>query len=136
MEHLPTSQVSLFNILSHIEVDTNRDDSYLGDALIHFAFPVLLYSSDMLAPLELLGPIANYVYLRYISGDAENEAGQKERYEKNDPVKASHLEKYQEEKNSFWPTAKELQNAWTWIVVGAGAVGVVVERGFNSLHHA
>ncbi|KAL9049916.1 MAG: hypothetical protein Q9162_006943 [Coniocarpon cinnabarinum] len=113
-----------------------RHPNYLGDALIHFSFPLLLYSSDMLAPLELLGPLANYLFLRYIGGDAENEPNQMARYEKEDPVKKGHLEKYQEEKNSFWPGAQELTNAWTWAVVGAGALGVVVERGFRAIHHA
>lgn len=29
------------------------------------SFPLLLYSSDMLAPIELLGPLAYYLFHRY-----------------------------------------------------------------------
>ena len=110
--------------------------SYLGDALIHFSFPLLLYSSDMLAPIELLGPIANYVFLRWIGGDRQTEANQQERYEKSDPVKKGHLERYQQEKNSFWPGLEEAANPWLWLTIGAGAAGVVVAEGFKAWHHA
>ena len=90
----------------------------------------------MLAPIELLGPIANYLYLRWVGGDRQTEASQQERYEKDDPVKKGHFEKYQEEKNSFWPGLEEVKNTWTWLIIGAGAAGVVVEQGFRALHHA
>ena len=134
MEHLSASEVS--RCTSALFSRPNRFCSYLGDALIHFSFPLLLHCSDMLAPLELLGPLANYVFLRYIGGDRENEADQEERYARQDPVKKGHLEKYQEEKNKFWPGVNELKNGWTWVVVGAGALGVAVEKGFRAWHHA
>lgn len=88
----------------------------------------------MLAPVELLGPIANYVFLRYFGGDKENEASQEERYKKEDPTKMAQLNDYREAKNSFWPGVEELKNQWTWIVVGASAVGVALEQGLRSLH--
>ncbi len=62
-------------------------NSYLGDTLVHAAFPLLLYASDMLAPIELLGPIANYIFLRYVGGDKENEASQGQQYAKEDSNK-------------------------------------------------
>src|SRR2546429_8591136 len=92
--------------------------SYLGDTLCHLSFPILLYGSDMLAPVELLGPLANYVFLRYFSGDKENEASQEERYARDYPAKKDELEVYRNEKNSFWPSVQEINNQWTWVVVG------------------
>ena len=88
----------------------------------------------MLAPIELLGPIANYAYLRYIGGDKQLEASQDARYARDDPVKKAHLEKYRETHNAFWPDPSQLKNAWTWIVVGAGAAGVVVEQSLRAVH--
>ncbi|KAL4954383.1 hypothetical protein BDW69DRAFT_140554 [Aspergillus filifer] len=102
--------------------------SYLGDALVHFSFPLLLIGSGVFHPLTLLGPIANHVFLRLIGGDAENEATQEERYAKEDPAKKVQFDEYRAEKNSFWPAAKELGNKWSWIVLGGGAVGVLLER--------
>lgn len=46
------------------------------------AFPLLLWDTPAFHPLELFGPIANYVFLRYTGGDKENESRQRERYEK------------------------------------------------------
>ncbi|RMZ76689.1 hypothetical protein DV738_g4853, partial [Chaetothyriales sp. CBS 135597] len=39
-----------------------------GSTISLLSFPVLLYSSDMLAPIELLGPIAYYLFKRYQFG--------------------------------------------------------------------
>ena len=69
----------------------------------------MLYASDMLAPLELLGPIANYVFLRYVGGDKENEAGQEERYSASGPQKKKDFDKYRQEKNSIWPDAGQVR---------------------------
>lgn len=80
-------------------------------------------------PLALLGPIANYVFLRYIGGDKENEISQTQRYFKEDPGKYQQLQEYKREKNSFWPKLQELQNPWYWTVVAAGVGGVFLERG-------
>ncbi|KAI8277976.1 hypothetical protein K4K60_006583 [Colletotrichum sp. SAR11_57] len=106
-----------------------RHPNYLGDALCHLSFPVLLYSAGMLHPLAVLGPIFNYIILRYLGGDKENEASQEERYAKTSPVKLQQLREYRAEKNSFWPAVKEANNKWVWIVAGAGVVGAAVERG-------
>lgn len=101
---------------------------------MHASFPLLLYGSDMLAPLELLGPIANYIFLRYVGGDKENEASQSDRYEKEDPAKFKQLQSWQRDKNSFWPKPQEVQNSWTWIVVGCGAAGVGFEYVLRMMH--
>jgi hypothetical protein len=101
--------------------------SYLGDALIHASFPIMLYGSGLLHPLALLGPAANYVYLRYIGGDNSSEKSQRRRYSTSDPVKFKQFEQYSEEKNSFWPSAKEVSNPWLWGVIGSGVAGVVIE---------
>lgn len=102
--------------------------SYLGDFLCQLSFPILLYGSDMLAPIEFLGPIASYVYMRYYSGDREQEAVRERRYSTSDPNKMAALEKMRAEKNSFWPKVEELGNKWTGIVLGFGVLGVVVEE--------
>ncbi|KAF6797045.1 duf1295 domain protein [Colletotrichum sojae] len=106
-----------------------RHPNYLGDALCHLSFPILLYSAGMLHPLAVLGPVFNYVVLRYLGGDAQTEAHQEERYAREDPAKLQQLREYRREKNSFWPSVSEVRNKWLWIVVGAGVVGAVVERG-------
>ncbi|KAI1760408.1 DUF1295-domain-containing protein [Hypoxylon sp. FL1150] len=111
-----------------------RHPNYLGDALCHFAFPLLLYSVGQMHPLTLLGPVANYIFLRFIGGDRENEESQEKRYSKENPVKYQQLQKYKETKNSFWPNLSEANNKWLWIVAAAGAGGVVLERSlFNFL---
>jgi steroid 5-alpha reductase family enzyme len=107
--------------------------SYLGDALIHASFPILLIGAGLFHPLAALGPIANYVFLRFIGGDRENEQTQAERYEKEDPVKAVEFRQYREEKNSFWPNMRELGNKWSWVVLAAGVGGVLLENGVRSV---
>ena len=108
--------------------------SYLGDALVHLSFPLLLFGSDMLAPIELLGPLANYAFLRYFGGDKENETSQEERYKLADPQKEQELVEWRKEKNSFWPQMQEFGNKWTWVVIGCGALGVVIEEGLRTFH--
>ncbi|RMD39244.1 hypothetical protein DV735_g5886, partial [Chaetothyriales sp. CBS 134920] len=39
-----------------------------GATISLLSFPILLYSSDMLAPIELLGPLAFYIFKRYQVG--------------------------------------------------------------------
>lgn len=46
-----------------------RHPNYLGDALCHFAFPLWNLGSGLFSPWQLLGPGANYVFLRGIGGD-------------------------------------------------------------------
>lgn len=111
-----------------------NNQSYLGDAFVHLSFIVLLYGSDMLAPVELLGPLANYVFLRYFGGDKEKESYQTRRYSESNPEKLRELEKFREEKNAFWPQTKELSNPWLWTVLGVGAAGVAVEEFLRTFH--
>ncbi|EAT83762.1 hypothetical protein HBH56_197730 [Parastagonospora nodorum] len=111
-----------------------RNPNYLGDTLVHLSFIVMLYGSDMLAPVELLGPIANYAFLRYFGGDAEKEKHQERRYSASHPEKFAELEKFREDKNSFWPRTEELSNKWLWTVLGIGGLGVVVEETLRTLH--
>ncbi|KAH9933816.1 uncharacterized protein B0H18DRAFT_1115187 [Fomitopsis serialis] len=108
-----------------------RHPNYLGDALVHFSFPVLLYSAGLLHPLALLGPLANYVYLRVLGGDRETERFQEEAY-KADPLKYEQFRHFRREKNSFWPGLKELANGWTWAIVAVGLGGVAVEKGMRT----
>jgi len=110
-----------------------RHPNYLGDAHVHASFPLLLYSAGLLHPLALLGPAANYVFLRHVGGDAETEASQEERYKTQDPYKYSQLESYRAEKNAFWPALKELGNKWYWAVLSAGAGAVVLEKGVREM---
>ncbi|KFA67321.1 hypothetical protein S40285_03654 [Stachybotrys chlorohalonatus IBT 40285] len=108
-----------------------RHPNYLGDALIHASFPVLLLGAGLFHPIVLAGPLVNYVFLRYIGGDRENEASQEERYSKENPLKSAEFQEYKDQKNSFWPSAAEVQNQWTWIMAGAGVAGALAERGFR-----
>jgi len=81
--------------------------------LVHISFPFLLYASDMLAPIELLGPIANYFFLRSPRGDQGNENAQSSA--------------------SLLPEANQLSNQWTWIVAGCGVATVLLERAVHKL---
>ena len=89
----------------------------------------------MLRPIELLGPLANYIFLRYIGGDRENEANQADRYAKEDFEKRRQLEDYQREKNSVWPSVKEIGNDWVYIVGACGLLGIAVEQGLRRILH-
>lgn len=94
---------------------------------MHLSF-VVLNAANTFNALVLLGPVANYVFLRFVGGDALNEASQEERYRMQDPHKYAQLLAWRREKNSFWPGLSELANPWTWAVVASGLVGVVVEE--------
>jgi len=107
--------------------------SYLGDILIHFSFPLLLYPNSLLHPVLLLGPLTNYLFLRHMSGDKENEESQAHRYATTDPGKMSQFNQYRQDKNAVWPAFKEFANVWTWGVLGAGAGAVVIERAIRGL---
>ncbi|KAK5126909.1 hypothetical protein LTR85_008267 [Meristemomyces frigidus] len=123
-----------------------RHPNYLGDALCHLSFPLWCYGSGMFTPLQVLGPVANYVFLRYVGGDryaiasliltrmalltyigSENEASQSERYSRESPKKHAQLQEWREQKHSFWPGVKELGNPWTLVIIGAGALGALVQ---------
>jgi steroid 5-alpha reductase family enzyme len=102
--------------------------SYLGDALTHLSFGLLSVNTPAFHPLLFIGPVTNYFFLRFVGGDKENEAGQEERYSQFDPTKDAQLTRYKQTKNAFWPALAEFGNSWTWIVLGAGAGAVVVEK--------
>jgi len=100
---------------------------YLGDAVIHMSFPLLLWSTPAWHPLLLLGPLTNYRFLRKMGGDIENEASQEERYkEAGEGQKLQDLQTYREEKNSFWPLLREIGNKSLWKDIGIGAILVMV----------
>ncbi|KIN04994.1 hypothetical protein OIDMADRAFT_101845 [Oidiodendron maius Zn] len=105
-----------------------RHPNYLGDALVHASFPLILYGAGSLHPLATLGPIANYILLRYIGGDKENEAYTEQRYFKDKSPKYSQLQEYKAKKNAFWPSLDELDNPWLWSVVTIGIACVMMER--------
>ncbi|PLN82796.1 hypothetical protein BDW42DRAFT_75000 [Aspergillus taichungensis] len=104
-----------------------RHPNYLGDALVHASF-ALLNIANGLNPVVLLGPVANYLFLRLFGGDKENETGQEERYTKYDKQKYEQLQAWRQEKNRFWPALSEISNPWSWVVLGCGVASVVVEE--------
>ena len=71
----------------------------------------------------MLGPLANYAFLRYYGGDKENESSQTERYKKHDALKYQELEQWKVEKNSVWPDIREFVNPWA---LGSFAFGTVL----------
>jgi hypothetical protein len=121
------SPVFLDFLLGYPLRDTPLTPSYLGDILTHLSFPLLLYANDLFHPALLLGPLTNYLFLRHISGDKENEQNQVDRYAASDPAKLAQFNAYKDKKNAVWPRFHELTNVWTWAAVaaGVGAVGLV-----------
>lgn len=105
-----------------------RHPNYLGDALTHLSFALLSVNTPAFHPALFLGPVANYLFLRFVGGDAESEPAQSERYSQFDPAKDAELKRYKRTTNAFWPALSELGNTWTWIVLAAGAGAVVVEK--------
>ncbi|KAI5209311.1 hypothetical protein AUEXF2481DRAFT_27938 [Aureobasidium subglaciale EXF-2481] len=113
-----------------------RHPNYLGDALVHFSFPLLLAADGMLHPLSLVGPLANYVFLRFIGGDKQNEESQEQRYKAEAPQKYRQLEEWRANKNSFWPALREVTNPWSLALISLGAFGVLAERGLRKYMRA
>ncbi|KAK3323193.1 hypothetical protein B0T19DRAFT_462521 [Cercophora scortea] len=111
-----------------------RHPNFLGDMLMHISFPLMLYSSDMLAWIELLGPVANYIFLRFFGGTKEAEKRHAKKYIIENVSKKVDFDRYRQEINAFWPDQKQISNKWSWIVVGSGVAGSVLEgiltRGF------
>ncbi|CDM33091.1 hypothetical protein DTO013E5_5718 [Penicillium roqueforti] len=110
-----------------------RHPNYLGDTLVHFSF-ALLNMAGPFNPVVILGPVTNYLFLRYVGGDKEIEASQEERYRSQDSDKYRQLQQWQEEKNSFWPNLRDLANPWTLAVVGSGFIGVVAEEWLRGVY--
>ncbi|EME46342.1 hypothetical protein DOTSEDRAFT_126527, partial [Dothistroma septosporum NZE10] len=109
-----------------------RNPNHFGDILVHAAFPLWTYGSGLFRISYLLGPAANYYFLRCIGSDRENEASQRERYAKDDRNKLSQLELYQLQKHSAWPSVFEWDNPWTWAVATVGAAGAATEYVWQS----
>ncbi|EIN11908.1 DUF1295-domain-containing protein [Punctularia strigosozonata HHB-11173 SS5] len=105
-----------------------RHPNYLADALTHLSFALLAANTTSFHPVIFLGPLANYIFLRFVGGDKDTEAFQEERYSQFNPKKDAQLSEYRASKNSFWPSPKEVGNLWTWAVLGAGAIGVAAEK--------
>lgn len=106
-----------------------RHPNYLGDLMTHLSYPLLLLSAGSFNPYALLGPLANWYFLRHVGGDKQTEASQEYRYRENDQAeKMLDLIESREEKNAFWPSVRELGNIWTWAVIGSGVAGVFAER--------
>jgi hypothetical protein len=102
----------------------------LGDTLVHFSF-TLLNVAGFWNPIVLLGPIANYCFLRLVGGDKQTEASQMQRYEAEDHTKYEQLKQWQKENNSFWPALRDLASPWALAVAGCGFIAVVVEEGLR-----
>ncbi|KAH6686893.1 hypothetical protein F5X68DRAFT_208173 [Plectosphaerella plurivora] len=107
-----------------------RHPNYLGDALIHASFPLLLLGSGIAHPIVLLGPAVNYFFLRYLGGDKETEASQEERYQHT--TDKHQVQDFKQDKDSFWPALEQIKNEWSWACVAAGVGGVVLERGVRA----
>ncbi|KAI9838050.1 MAG: hypothetical protein M1819_006204 [Sarea resinae] len=105
-----------------------RHPNYLGDALVHASFPLYLVGSGFANPFTFLGPLANYFFLRNVSGDKENERSQEALYLQGNQFKYEQLQVYREKKNSFWPRVQEFENPWMWKIIGCGAAGIVFEE--------
>lgn len=99
----------------------------MGDTLVHISF-LLLNVTDSFNPIVLLGPLANYLFLRLVGGDKRTEESQEKRYPEADPHKYEQLQSWRGEKNSFWPLLKDLTNPWALAVVGCGLIGVAAEE--------
>ncbi|KAJ5085220.1 hypothetical protein N7532_009991 [Penicillium argentinense] len=108
-----------------------RHPNYLGDTLVHISFAVLNIA-DSFNPIVLLGPLANYAFLRYVGGDKQTEASQEERYQADDPKKFGQLKMWRKEQNSFWPSLRDLTKPWAFAVAGCGLIAVVVEEGLQT----
>lgn len=101
--------------------------SYLGDTLVHLSFGMMNLSNSF-NPIVLIGPLANYLYLRCVSGDKQTEASQDERYPSDDPKKFIQLQQWRGENNSFWPSLHDLTKPWALAVAACGLIGVFVEE--------
>ncbi|KAJ5520944.1 hypothetical protein N7463_001397 [Penicillium fimorum] len=107
-----------------------RHPNYLGDTLVHFSF-ALLNMAGRFNPVLILGPVANYLFLRFVGGDKETEASQEERYKSQDPYNYGQLQQWQREKNSFWPCLEDLVNPLALAVAACGFIGVGIEEGLR-----
>ncbi|KAJ5971395.1 uncharacterized protein N7479_001313 [Penicillium vulpinum] len=113
--------------------DLVRHPNYLGDTVVHFSFAVLNMAGPF-NPVIILGPMANYLFLRFVGGDKQTEASQEERYKSDDPHNYGQLRQWQREKNSIWPGLQDLVNPWALAVAGCGFIAVVIEEGLRGAY--
>lgn len=92
----------------------------------------MLNMANSFHPVVLLGPLANYLFLRCVGGDKQTEASQAKRYEESDPHKYKQLQEWRQEQNSFWPSVRELANPWALALAGCGLIGVFVEESLRT----
>ncbi|KAJ5641376.1 hypothetical protein N7490_005376 [Penicillium lividum] len=104
-----------------------RHPNYLGDTLVHLSFAVLNLANSF-NPIILLGPLANYLFLRCIGRDKQTEASQEERYQATDVQKIEQLRAWQGEKNSVWPSLRDLFSPWALVVYSCGLLGAFAEE--------
>ncbi|KAF3904728.1 hypothetical protein ABW20_dc0100603 [Dactylellina cionopaga] len=104
-----------------------RHPNYLGDFLVHLSFPLMALADGVFNPAMIVGPLSNYLFLRLVGGDKENEQYQMAKYVRESERKHGELLEWKEKKNSFWPGWREAANPWTWAVISAGALGAGVE---------
>jgi hypothetical protein len=86
----------------------------------------------MLAPVALLGPLANYLFLRCVGGDKQTEESQAKRYSAEDVTKKVDFDRYRHERNAFWPDASQVHNRWAWAIVGCGVAGALADRAIRA----
>ena len=94
---------------------------------MHLSFVVMNITNNF-NPLVLLGPLTNYLFLRFVGGDKQTEQSQEERYREKAPEKYEQLCDWRKEKNSFWPSLREITNPWALAVIGCGFLGVGLEK--------
>lgn len=94
---------------------------------MHLSFAVLNISNSF-NPLIFIGPLANYVYLRFVGGDKQTESSQEDRYQTEDPKKYQQLMEWRCENNSFWPSLRDLTKPWALGVAAFGLMGIFVEE--------
>ena len=95
---------------------------------MQLSWPLFLYANDMLAPIALLGPFANHIWIRFIGGVKATEESQARRYGAEDIAKKVEFDRYRRERNAFWPDPSQIYNKWSWIIVGCGVACVVADQ--------
>ena len=98
----------------------------LASTMTLLSFPILLYSSDMLAPIELLGPLAYYLYARYTLTTTPEKDLEKAQSTAED-VKDDKVDYQKEAEEKKDDVVKAVQNKWVLMVLGVGTAFGIVE---------
>jgi len=119
-ESLKSKGTTIWDIVPHA--------NYLGETLVHASFPILLAGAGLMHPVTLLGPAANYIFLRYFSVDKETEAKPKAETGAQD----EQLKETETEKKSLLDRALnvEIPVRQLLAVVAWGAIATGIEQGF------